>query len=87
MADRVVPRIQQRFLLNGYDNTRTRGNLTRERIGKSNASGVVSGTLTGSNSFTLSHPYDGHGNRLTTTDGRGTVTRWTYGAIGGGPAP
>ena len=68
-----------------YDNARTTGNLTEEKIGKSNASGVVSGTLTASNSFTLSHTYDSHGNRLTTTDGRGNVTRWTYGAIGGGP--
>ena len=70
-----------------YDNARTTGNLTAEKIGKSNASGVVSGRLTASNSFTLSHTYDSHGNRLTTTDGRGNVTRWTYGAIGGGPVP
>ena len=35
-----------------YDNARTTGNLTGEKIGKSNASGVVSGTLTAANSFT-----------------------------------
>ena len=66
---------------------RTTGNLTGERIGKSNASGVVSGTLTSANSFTVSHTYDSHGNRTSTTDGRGNVTRWTYGAIAGSGSP
>ena len=70
-----------------YDNSATTGNLTWERIGKSNASGVVPATLTASNSITLSHSYDSHGNRLTTTDPRGILTRWTYGAIRGGSAP
>ena len=65
----------------------TRGNLTGETIGKSNASGAVSGTLTSANSFTVSHAYDSHGNRTSTTDGRGTVTRWTYGAIAGSGSP
>ena len=67
-----------------YGNARTTGNLTRERIGKSNASGVVPATLTATNSITLSHTYDSRGNRLTSTDGRGAVTRWTYGPIRGG---
>ena len=70
-----------------YDNARTRGNLTRERIGKSNASGVAPAALTSANSITVSHTYDSHGNRLTTTDGRGTVTRRTYGAIAGSGSP
>ena len=65
----------------------TRGNLTREKIGKANASGVVSGTLTSANSFTVSHSYDSHNNRTSTTDGRGTVTRWTYGAIANSGSP
>ncbi|MDE2755777.1 MAG: hypothetical protein OXI92_04420, partial [Acidobacteriota bacterium] len=64
-----------------------RGNLTRERIGKSNASGAVPGTLTPANSFTVSHAYDSRNNRTSTTDGRGTVTRWTYGAISGSGSP
>ena len=66
---------------------RTTGNLTGERIGKSNASGVVPGTLTSTNSFTVSHTYDSHGNRTSTTDGEGNVTRWTYGAIAGSGSP
>ena len=67
----------------------SRGNLTREKIGKSNASGVVSGTLTSANSFTISHTYDSHGhsNRTSTTDGEGNVTRWTYGAIADSGSP
>ena len=66
---------------------RTTGNLTEEKIGKSNASGVVSGTLTSTNSFTVSHTYDSHSNRTSTTDGEGNVTRWTYGAIAGSGSP
>ena len=66
---------------------RTTGRLTEEKIGKSNASGVVSGTLTSTNSFTVSHTYDTHGNRTSTTDGEGNVTRWTYGAIAGSGSP
>ena len=66
---------------------RTTGRLTEEKIGKSNASGVVSGTLTSTNSFTVSHTYDSHGNRTSTTDGEGNVTRWTYGAIAGSGSP
>ena len=85
--DSLLRLIQQRPLLNTYDNARNTGNLTGEKIGKSNASGVVSGRLTASNSFSISHTYDTHGNRLTTTDGRGNVTRWTYGAIRGGSVP
>ena len=67
----------------------TRGNLTGEKIAKSNASGVVSGTLTSANSFTISHTYDSHGhsNRTSTTDGEGNVTRWTYGAIADSGSP
>lgn len=65
----------------------SRGNLTGEKIGRSNSSGVVSGTLTSSNSFTVSHTYDTHSNRLTTTDGEGNVTQWTYGAIAGSGSP
>ena len=65
----------------------TRGNLTGEKIGKSNSSGVVSGTLTSSNSFTVTHTYDSHNNRTSTTDGEGNVTRWTYGAISGSGSP
>ena len=67
-----------------YDDPGTKGNLTRERIGKSNASGVVPATLTSANSITLSHTYDTRSNRLTSTGGRGAVTRWTYGPIRGG---
>ena len=70
-----------------YDNARATGNLTEEKIGKSNASGVVSGTLTSANSFTVSHTYDSHGNRTSTTDGEGNVTRWTYGAIADSGSP
>lgn len=70
-----------------YDNARTTGNLTAEKIGKSNSSGVVPAALTSANSITLSHTYDSHGNRLTTTDGRDNVTRWTYGAISGSGSP
>ncbi len=70
-----------------YDNARTSGNLTRERIGKSNASGVVPAALTSANSITVSHTYDSHGNRLMTTDGRGTVTSRTYGTIAGSGSP
>ena len=67
----------------------SRGNLTGEKIAKSNASGVVSGTLTSANSFTISHTYDSHGhsNRTSTTDGEGNVTRWTYGAIADSGSP
>ena len=70
-----------------YDNARTTGNLTEEKIGKSNAAGVVSGTLTSTNSFTVSHTYDSRSNRTSTTDGEGNVTRWTYGAISGSGSP
>ena len=65
----------------------SRGNLTGEKIGKSNSSGVVSGTLTSTNSFTITYTYDTHSNRLTTTDGEGNLTRWTYGAITGSGSP
>ena len=65
----------------------TRGNLTAEKIAKSNASGVVPATLTSANSFTITYTYDSHNNRTSTTDGQGNLTRWTYGAIAGSGSP
>ena len=73
-----------------YDNdnadARTTGNLKEEKIWDSTRGGV-SDPLTPSNSITISHTYDKHGNRLTTNDGEGTVTEWSYGEITGSGSP
>ena len=73
-------RLSRREFTYGTDNAyaRTTGNLTEEKIGLSNSQGVVPATLTSSNSIVISHTYDKHGNRLTTNDGEGTVTKWSY---------
>ena len=80
-------RLSRREFTYGTDNAyaRTTGNLTEEKIGLSNEFGVVPATLTPSNSITISHKYDSHGygNRISTTDGEGIKTEWTYGAIEG----
>ena len=63
-----------------YDNARTTGNLTEERIWDSTR-GTMSNTLTNANSIRIAHGYDArYGNRTLTTDGEGRVTRWTYGS-------
>ena len=71
----ITRRLRREFT---YDNARTTGNLKRERI-----------ELTSGNAITISHTYDSHGrgNRTSTTDGRGTVTEWSYGAITGSGSP
>ena len=73
-----------------YDNdnadARTTGNLKEEKIWDSTRGGV-SDPLTPSNSITISHTYDKHGNRLTTNDGEGNVTEWSYGEITGSGSP
>ena len=48
---------------------------------------MVPETLTSTNSFTVSHTYDSHSNRTSTTDREGNITRWTYGAIAGSGSP
>ena len=82
-------RLSRREFTYGTDNAyaRTTGNLTKEKIGVSNSQGVVPATLTSSNSITISHAYDSRGNRISTTDGKGNVTEWTYGAIAGSGSP
>ena len=80
-------RLSRREFTYGTDNAyaRTTGNLTEETIWDSKR-GAVSNPLTSTNSITISHRYDSHGNRISTTDGKGNVTRWMYGGIatGGG---
>ena len=65
-----------------YDNPRTTGNLTRERIWDSGR-GAASSPLTSGNSITVTHAYDQYGNRTSTTDGRGSRTVWSYGQVAG----
>ena len=72
-----------------YDDAGTTGNLEEERIWDSRK-GSVSDPLTSSNAITITHDYDGKGNRTETIDGRGNKTEWTYGTvavIGGGDDP
>ena len=80
-------RLSRREFTYGANNAyaRTTGNLTEETIWDSKR-GAVSNPLTSTNSISISHRYDSHGNRISTTDGKGNVTRWMYGGIatGGG---
>ena len=73
-------RLSRREFTYGTDNAdaRTTGNLTEERIWDSTR-GSVSNPLTSTNSFAILHTYDSRGNRLTTTDGEGIKTEWSYG--------
>ena len=82
----TVTRRSRREFTYGTENAyaRTTGNLTEEKIGLSNEFRVVPATLIPSNSITILHTYDSHGNRTSTTDGRGIRTEWTYGDIDAG---
>ena len=77
----TVTRRSRREFTYGTDDAyaRTTGNLTEDKIGKLNSSGVVPPTLTSSNSIVIAHTYDEHGNRETTTDPLGIKTEWSYG--------
>jgi RHS repeat-associated protein len=64
-----------------YDNNRLSGNLTTQKTWDSNK-GAISRPLfaDGSNSISVLHTYDSHGNPLYHTDGRTTQTQLTYDA-------
>jgi len=73
-----------------YDNTTdpSVGNLTEEKTWNSNKNGAYRPlgdppNLSGSNSETVGHQYDGFGNRTWTTDARLYQTKYEYGAING----
>ncbi len=65
-----------------YDNSATTGNLTQQKSWDSTKGGYTN-PLTGGNSVSVSHQYDGYGNPILTTDARGYQTQLYYGNVGG----
>jgi RHS repeat-associated protein len=65
-----------------YDDPSTTGNLTGQKSWDS-AKGAYSNPLISANSISISHQYDGYGNRTLSTDARGVQTLFVYGPVGG----
>ena len=64
-----------------YDDPATKGNLTQRKTWDSKQ-GAYSNPLGASNSISTATQYDLYGNPTLATDGRGSQTKLTYGAVG-----
>ena len=65
-----------------YDDPASTGNLIQQRSWDSSKGGY-SNPLSGANSVSVFRQYDGYGNPILTTDGRGYQTQFLYGSVGG----
>ena len=77
LAGGVTRQSYRQFVYDG-DDAATTGNLKAERIWDSGR-----GSFSAARAITIAHDYDRFGNRTSTTDGEGNVTRSTFGTIAG----